>query len=79
MTNLLEQAVEAARQKPADEQNDIAVAMLSMMQLGEPLDIEPEHRESVMTGMAQIERGEIAQGTASEIVARVFARARSRA
>lgn len=80
MTDLLEKAVEAARQKPAAEQNDIAAAMLSLMHLGEPLlGIEPEHRESVMTGMAQIARGEVAQGTPAEIIARVFARARSRA
>lgn len=79
MTDLLEKAVEAARQMSPADQDDLAAAMLSLMQIGEPLAIEPEHRAAVLEGMAQIARGEFAEGTASEIVARAFARARARA
>ena len=77
MTDLLEKALAAVRQMPAAEQDSIAQAMFSLAHLGEPLDIEPEHRAAVMEGMAQTARGEFAEGSASEIVARAFERART--
>ncbi len=77
MTDLLEQAVEAVRQMPADEQDRIAHAMLSLARISEPLDIEPAHRAAVVEGMAQAARGEFVDGTASDIVARAFRRART--
>jgi len=76
MTDLLEKAVEAVRRMPPAEQDTIARAMFSLVHLGEPLDIEPEHRAAVMEGMAQAERGAFAEGNASEVVARAFQRAR---
>ncbi|GJD95254.1 acetyltransferase [Methylobacterium iners] len=76
MTKLLEQAVEAIRRMPPAEQDTIAQAMLSLAKIGEPLDIEEEHRAAVMEGIAQAERGEFVEGTAREVVARAFRRAR---
>lgn len=77
MTDLLEQAVEAVRQMPAAEQDSIAHAMLSLAKIGEPLDIEPEHRAAVAEGMAQAARGEFVDGSAGDIITRAFQRART--
>ncbi|WP_232629273.1 hypothetical protein [Methylobacterium sp. Leaf118] len=60
MTKLLEQAVEAIRRLPAADQDTIAEAMLGLARLGAADDIDPDHLEDVLAGLAEIERGEIA-------------------
>lgn len=76
MTDLLERAVEAVRRLRPAEQDTIAQAMLSLAGIGGPDEIEPKHRAAVAEGMEQVERGEFVTGTAGEIVARAFDRAR---
>jgi predicted transcriptional regulator len=76
MTDRLEKAVAAVRRMPAAEQDAIAEAMLSLAQLAEPLDIEPEHRAAVTAGLDQADRGAFVEGEAAEIVAAAFASAR---
>ena len=58
MTKLLEQALDAVRRMPAEAQDAIAQAMLSMAEIGEAEEVDEEHREAVMEGMEQAERGE---------------------
>lgn len=60
MTKLLEQAVEAVRRLPATDQDAIAEAMLGLVKLGTADDIDPDHLDDVLAGLAEIERGEIA-------------------
>ncbi|MDQ0472325.1 hypothetical protein [Labrys wisconsinensis] len=57
-TTLFDQAVEAVRRLPPESQDDIARAMLSMADGGEPEPIDPEHLEAVLEGLAQADRGE---------------------
>lgn len=77
MTKRLEQALEAVRGMPAADQDAVAAVMLAMTKIAEPLDIEPEHLEAVLDGLAQADRGEFVQGEAGEVVAQAFADARS--
>ena len=52
MTKLLEQAVETVRGLPAADQDTIAQAMLGLAGLGSAEDIDPEHLEDVLAGLA---------------------------
>lgn len=52
MTKLLEQALEAVRQMPAADQDNIASAMLSMAKIGDALDVDPEHWAEVLETLA---------------------------
>ncbi|WP_284210070.1 hypothetical protein [Methylorubrum aminovorans] len=56
MTKLLEQAVETVRRLPAADQDTIAEAMLGLARVGAAEDIDPEHLEDVLAGLAEIER-----------------------
>ena len=59
MTKLLEQAIAKVRELPEDDQNALAVALLSMTSrdsTSEPLD--DETRAAIHEGLAQAERGE---------------------
>ena len=76
MSDLLERAVDAVRRLRPAEQDTIAQAMLSLAGIGGPDEIEPEHRAAVAEGMAQGEQGEFVAGTAGDIIARAFDRAR---
>lgn len=76
MTERLEAALAAVLQMSQSEQDTIAEAMLSLARLGQPREIEREHRAAVAEGVAQARRGEFAEGTPGEIVARAFERAR---
>lgn len=78
MTDLLEKAVAAVCQMPAAERDTIAEAMLSVVKLAEPLDIEPERLAVATAGMAQAVRGECVEREASEIGARAFPRPKGR-
>ena len=71
MTELLEKAVAAVWQMPPAEQDAFAQAMLSLVDIGDVEDIEPEHLAAVMEGLTQADRGEFAS---EEEVAAAFRR-----
>jgi hypothetical protein len=61
MTKLLEKAVDAVRQLPADSQDEIAREMLYLVQANrEPEKIDPDHLPDVLESLAQAKRGEFA-------------------
>ena len=74
MTKLLEKALEAVRQLPADSQDEIARAMLSLADEGEPEDIDPEHLADVLESLAQAKRREFATDAEIEAAFRRFDR-----
>ncbi|HEV2542351.1 MAG TPA: hypothetical protein VGU70_06275 [Methylobacterium sp.] len=74
MTKLLELAVETVRRLPAADQNTIAEAMLGLARVGAAEDIDPEHLEDVLAGLAEIERGELASPKEIEAAFRSFER-----
>ncbi|WP_457106963.1 acetyltransferase [Methylobacterium sp. P5_C11] len=78
MTELLEKAVAAVRRMSVAEQDTIAQAILSLAQLAEPLDIEPENVAAVTAGLDQADRGAFVEGEAAASVAATFARVRER-
>jgi hypothetical protein len=62
MTKLLEQAIEAARRLPPDEQDEIARAILQLASGDEisPVTLTPEEREAIARSKAAAARGEFA-------------------
>jgi DNA-binding TFAR19-related protein (PDSD5 family) len=75
MTKLLEQALEAVRQLPAESQDEIARAMLHLAQTGaEPEPIDPAHLADVLQGLAQARRREFATGAEVEAAFQRFRR-----
>jgi hypothetical protein len=75
MTKLLEKALEAVRQLPADAQDEIARAMLSLASdEGEPEEIDPAHLPAVLEGLAQAKRREFASDAEIEAAFRRFER-----
>jgi hypothetical protein len=73
MTKLLEKALEAVRQLPADSQDEIARAMLNLAQSdGEPEPIDPAHLPAVLEGLAQAKRRQFATDTEVEAAFRRF-------
>jgi hypothetical protein len=59
MTKLLEKALEAVRRLPANSQDEIARAMLTLAgDEGEPEEIDPAHLPAVLEGLAQAKRRE---------------------
>ena len=75
MTKLLEEALEAVRQLPADSQDEIARAMLNLAGRGdEPEAIDPDHLAAVLEGLAQARRGEFATDEEVEAAFRRFNR-----
>lgn len=61
MTKLLDRAIEAAKQLSPEVQDEVAHAILYMIENdSEPEEIDPEHLAGVLEGLAQIERGELA-------------------
>jgi hypothetical protein len=73
MTKLLEEAIAAARRLPADSQDEIAQAILSLAgRGGEPEAIPPEHLAAVLEGLAQAARGEFADDHEVEAAFRQF-------
>jgi Ca2+-binding EF-hand superfamily protein len=74
MIKLLEKAVEAVRQLPTDSQDEIARAMLSLADEGEPEDIDPAHLADVLESLAQAKRREFATDTEVEAAFRRFDR-----
>jgi hypothetical protein len=72
MTKLLERALEAVRRLTPDAQDEIAGAMLSLADAGEPENIDPEHLSAVLEGLAQVERQEFASDAEVEAAFRRF-------
>jgi hypothetical protein len=63
MTRLLEDALEAVRQLPADEQDEIAGAMLALAGSsidGEPVPLTPNERVAIARSKAAAARGQLA-------------------
>jgi hypothetical protein len=62
MTKLLEQAIEAARRLTADEQDDIARAILQLAgsEQPAPVALTPQEREAIANSKAAAARGEFA-------------------
>ena len=61
MTKLLEQALEAVRRLPPDDQDEIARAILSLAgDQGDPEPIDPAHLADVLEGLAQAKRRQFA-------------------
>jgi hypothetical protein len=62
MTKLLDEAVEAVRRLPSDDQDDIARAMMQLAgsDLAAPVVLSPEEREAIARSKAAAGRGEFA-------------------
>ncbi len=62
MTKLLETAIEAARRLPADEQDDIARAIMQLAGAGDdmPVPLTSEERAAIGKSKAAAERGDFA-------------------
>ena len=73
MTKLLEQAVEAVRRLPPDSQDEIARAMLQLVDSnGEPEEVDAAHLPAVLEGLAQAKRREFASEAEVEAAFRRF-------
>jgi hypothetical protein len=62
MTKLLDEAVEAVRRLPSDDQDDIARAIMQLAgsDLDAPVVLSPEEREAIARSKAAADRGEFA-------------------
>jgi hypothetical protein len=62
MTKLLDEAVDAVRRLPSDDQDDIARAMMQLAgsDLHAPVVLSPEEREAIARSKAAADRGEFA-------------------
>jgi hypothetical protein len=68
MTKLLEKALEAVRLLSPDDQDQIALAMLTLTgKQGDPEVVDPAHLAAVLEGLAQAKRRQFA--TAAEVEA----------
>ena len=73
MTKLLQQALEKVRRLPADSQDEIARAMLTLAgDEGEPEEIDPAHLPDVLESLAQAKRREFATDAEIEAAFRRF-------
>ncbi len=73
MTKLLEKALEAVRLLSPDDQDQIALAMLTLTgKQGEPEEVDPAHLAAVLEGLAQAKRGQFATATDVEAAFRRF-------
>ena len=67
MTKLLEKAIARARKLPAEDQDAVAVAVLSMAEEAPVVALDDETRAAIREGLEQARRGEFA--TDEEITA----------
>ena len=75
MTKLLEMALEAVRRLPAENQDEIAQAMLHLAKTqAEPEPVDPAHLSDVLEGLAQAKRQEFATDAEIEAAFRRFDR-----
>jgi hypothetical protein len=73
MTKLLERALEAVRRLPADEQDEIARAILTLAgNQEEPEAIDPAHLPDVLESLAQARRRQFATDAEVEAAFRRF-------
>jgi hypothetical protein len=73
MTKLLDRALEAVKKLPADEQDEIARAILSLAgESGEPQAIDPAHLPDLLESLAQAKRREFATDAQIEDAFRRF-------
>jgi predicted transcriptional regulator len=75
MTKLLEQAIETARRLPADDQDDIARAIIELTGIGDAgqVTLTPDERAAIENSKAAAARGEFAT---DEEVSAVWAKRR---
>jgi DNA-binding TFAR19-related protein (PDSD5 family) len=75
MTKLLEQALEAVRQLPAESQDEIARAMLTLAGGNRELEpIDPSHLSDILESLAQAKRRQFATEAEVEAAFRRFDR-----
>jgi hypothetical protein len=75
LTKLLEKALESVRRLPPDDQDQIALAMLTLSgREGEPEEIDPAHLPAVLQGIAQAKRRQFATDAEVEAAFRRFER-----
>jgi len=75
MTKLLENAVEAVRRLPSEDQDEIARAILRLAGgEDEPEPIDPSHLPRILQGLEEAERGEFATDSEVEAAFRRFDR-----
>ena len=75
MTKLLQQALEAVRLLPPEDQDEIARAMLVLADKdAEPEEIDPAHLGDVLEGLAEARRREFATDAQVEAAFRRFGR-----
>jgi DNA-binding transcriptional regulator YdaS (Cro superfamily) len=73
MTKLLEQALQAVRRLPPENQDEIARAMLTLAgEEGEPEPIDPAHLPDVLESLAQAKRRQFAADAEIEAAFRRF-------
>jgi hypothetical protein len=73
MTKLLEKALEAVRSLSPDDQDQIALAMLTLTgKQGEPEEVDPAHLAAVLEGLAQAKRRRFASAAEVEAAFRRF-------
>ncbi len=73
MTKLLDKALEAVRRLPPHDQDQIALAMLTLTgKDGELEEIDPAHLSAVLEGLAQARRREFATEAEVEAAFRRF-------
>jgi hypothetical protein len=75
MTKLLEQALEVVRRLPAESQDEIASAMLALVDIyGQAESIDPSHLPDLRESLAQAARREFATDAQVEAAFRRFDR-----
>jgi Ca2+-binding EF-hand superfamily protein len=75
MTELLEEALRVARQLPANGQDEIARAMLALMDNeADAEEINPAHLSDILESLAQAKRGDFATESEVEAAFRRFDR-----
>jgi hypothetical protein len=75
MTKRLERALEAARQLPPDDKDEVAWAVLSLIGDDAELEeIDPAHLPAVLEGLAQAKRREFSSDEEVEAAFRGFER-----
>jgi hypothetical protein len=73
MTELLDKAVAAVRKLPSRNQDEIAKTMLRLAQdSAAPEAVDPAHRASVLDGLDQARRGDMASDAEVETAFRRF-------
>ncbi len=73
MTKLLEKALEAVRRLSPDDQDQIALAMLTLTgKEGKPEEVDPAHLPAVLEGLAQAKRRQFATDADIETAFRRF-------